>query len=401
MTAHHDDHSHDPSHNHEHGHDHGHGHGHDHGHDHGHGHGHDHHHDHEHSHSHDHHHHSGPAGDERWLLIDVGAGTQDLLIYEPGQPLESLCKLVLPSPSRIAGDKVRAATEAGRDIWLYGSLMGGGAITRAVSKHLKAGLKVFAQEQPALTLHDDLEQVKAMGVELSQAKPPETSPIACGDVDLKGMSHALDHFGVALPSRFAGAAQDHGFSPDGSNRITRFKVWQHFLESGGHLADLVLTEPDESLTRLLALKEALPGALIMDSASAALLGALEDEAVRSMVDRGLTVLNVGNGHTVAFLVQGGHVKGVYEHHTSMLNPELLADHLARFQAGTLSHEEVFDSDGHGCRITGTGEFTTTIITGPKRAMAKGLGRMAVVHGDMMLSGCYGLLKGAELVGALG
>ena len=33
----------------------------------------------------------------RILAIDVGAGTQDILIYEEGQPIENCVKLVLPS----------------------------------------------------------------------------------------------------------------------------------------------------------------------------------------------------------------------------------------------------------------------------------------------------------------
>ena len=34
---------------------------------------------------------------ERLIAIDVGAGTQDILIYESGKAYENLTKLVLPS----------------------------------------------------------------------------------------------------------------------------------------------------------------------------------------------------------------------------------------------------------------------------------------------------------------
>ncbi len=372
-------------------HDHVHNHGHEHSHDHGHG----HHHDHDHG-----HHHHSPEGDGRWMIVDIGAGTQDILIYEPGRPLEGMCKLVLPSPSRIAAAKIDKATETGRDVWLWGDLMGGGAITRAVKKHLRAGYNVFSQEQPALSLHDDLERVKEMGVRLSETKPEGSAHVRCGDVDLRGMAHALDHFGLSLPQKYAAAAQDHGFSATRSSRVMRFETWSGFLDRGGDPQDLFYPDPPEQLTRLRALAHSLPGAVIADSATAALMGALQDEFMGTIKDRGVTVLNVGNGHTVAFLYRAGRIRGVYEHHTGLLSPEMLADHLARFQQGTLTNEEVFESQGHGCRIVEKGDYSTTLITGPQRAKAKGLGRMSVVHGDMMLSGCFGLLEGARLIGAL-
>jgi uncharacterized protein (DUF1786 family) len=278
--------------------------------------------------------------------------------------------------------------------------MGGGALTEAVKEHLAQGLKVFSQEEPALSLFDDLERVKALGVEITQSKPPETSPIPCGDVDLKGLAHAFDHFGVDLPPRYAAAAQDHGFSAQRSSREMRFETWRDFLEKGGDPKNLFYDHPPAHLTRLAGLARSLPGALVADSASAALLGALLDEEAREAEERGLTVLNVGNGHTVAFLFRAGRVRGIYEHHTGLVSPELLADHLARFRAGELTDEEVRGTNGHGCQVLEPGGYETTIITGPRRELARGMGRMAVVHGDLMLSGCFGLVEGARLKGAL-
>ena len=415
----HDDHDHDhsPSHDHDHGHSHDHNHDHDHDHDHDHGHdhshahghshehshdnGHSHSHEHSHEHSHDHDHgHGADQGDGRWMMMDIGAGTQDILIFEPGRALEGMCKLVLPSPSRIAAAKIERATDMGRDVWLWGGLMGGGSLTQAAKKHIAAGYNVYSQEQPGLSMFDDLERVKSLGVRISETKPEGTVHVQCGDVDLRGMAHALDHFGLTLPKKFAAAAQDHGFSASRSSREMRFETWTAFLDRGGDPKDLFYQDPPAHLTRLAALKQSLGGALVADSASAALLGALQDEFMGAVGDKGVTVLNVGNGHTVAFLYRAGRVRGIYEHHTGLLNRETLADHLTRFQAGRLTNEEVVAAQGHGCRVVEPGDYATTLITGPRRALAKGLGRMAVVHGDMMLSGCFGLLEGARLIGAL-
>jgi uncharacterized protein (DUF1786 family) len=331
------------------------------------------------------------------MVIVVGTGTQYILIYEPDKPLSASYKLVLPSPTVIAAKKIKNATAMKRDIWLYGSIMGGGPVTDAVSNHLKAGLKVFAQEKAALSLHDNLEKIASWGVEFNESKPTDTTPILCGDVDVKGLAHAMDHFGLSLPDKFAVAVQDHGFNPEGSNRILRFKIWEDFISSGGNMADLAYKNPPEQMTRLKAITEALPNSITADTASAALLGVLEDSEAKKAAITGLTVLNVGNGHTVAFLVKDNRVTGVYEHHTSLLDTDKLKDQLTRFKEGRLECQEVMDDWGHGCRFTVEADYSPTVITGPRRNLAEGLGRNVVVHGDMMLSGCFGLVRLAEII----
>ena len=52
-----------------------------------------------------------PAG---VLAIDVGAGTSDILLTRPGQPLENAVKLVVPSATQVAGARIAAATPAAR-----------------------------------------------------------------------------------------------------------------------------------------------------------------------------------------------------------------------------------------------------------------------------------------------
>lgn len=62
------------------------------------------------------------------LAIDVGRGTQDILVYEPGRALENSIKLVLPSPTVVVAERIRQATRAGLPIFLDGFLMGAGRI---------------------------------------------------------------------------------------------------------------------------------------------------------------------------------------------------------------------------------------------------------------------------------
>ena len=145
-----------------------------------------------------------------------------------------------------------------------------------------------------------------------------------------------------------------------------------------------------------AVAEAIPGVLLMDTCTAGVRGALLDPEARKHLETGLTVVNLGNAHTFAALIQGDHIFGIYEHHTGLLNPDKLAHHLSRFQAGELKHAEIFDDNGHGCAIhpdyLRERPFTFTVITGPRRSLARGWpGVFATPLGDMMLTGCFGLV----------
>jgi len=340
------------------------------------------------------------------LTIDVGGGTQDILIYHPGTKMENQVKLVLPSPTQIVARKINKLTEQGKDIFLHGRLMGSGASSSAVKKHLREGQKVYATSQAALTLKDDLEEVTRWGVQVVTSPPENSSPVEFKDIDLPALRQALFPFEVQLPPVFAFAVQDHGFSPHESNRRFRFAHWQKFLSSGGNLADLIYDEttlPDY-FTRMEAVMESCRGAAekiyLMDTGAAAILGALEDPQVREATEtKGSMLVNVGNQHTIAFLVAGSRVYGVLEHHTGILSAQKLADYLNRFKNGNLSYQEVFDDHGHGCAVlpeAGNFSFDFVAVTGPQRSMASGAGYLAVPHGDMMISGAFGLAKGVLL-----
>jgi uncharacterized protein (DUF1786 family) len=330
------------------------------------------------------------------LAMDVGGGTQDIFIWEPGQTVENGVKLVLPAPTQVLARRLRRLTAQGRPIFLTGRVMGGGAVTQAVRRHLGQGLPVYATPQAAFTFSDRLEAVQGWGVILTESPPPEAVPVTLGDVAVEDLRQALAAFEVPFPSHFAVAVQDHGFHPQGSNRRFRFQGWENFLERGGKLADLASRRPPGHFTRMAAVAEVLPGAVLMDTCAAGVRGALLDPQARTHIDHGLTVVNVGNAHTFAALVRGDRLRGIYEHHTGLLNPEKLFDHLGRFQRGALANAEVFDDQGHGCAYApdfgAGGEFAFTVVTGPRRRLARGgPGVEAAPFGDMMLSGCFGLV----------
>ena len=95
------------------------------------------------------------------LAMDVGGGTQDIFIWEAGQTVENGVKLVLPAPTQVLARRLRRLTAQGQPIFLTGRVMGGGAVTQAVRRHLGQGLPVYATPQAAFTFSDRLEVVQA------------------------------------------------------------------------------------------------------------------------------------------------------------------------------------------------------------------------------------------------
>src|SRR5919109_5346592 len=109
--------------------------------------------------------------DERILAIDVGAGTMDVLLYDPTQPMENAVQLVLPSATAIIGRRIEKARRAGRAVFLHGNLMGGYHTTNAVWRHLEAGLAVSATERAARTVHDSIDLLQRKGVRITDDAP--------------------------------------------------------------------------------------------------------------------------------------------------------------------------------------------------------------------------------------
>ncbi len=336
--------------------------------------------------------------DGRILAIDIGAGTMDTLVYDPAQPMENAVQLVLPSATALAGRKIAAARDQHKAVYLHGNLMGGYHTTNAVWAHLQAGLAVYATETAARTVHDDLDLLRDRGIVITGEPPKDAVRVEFRDVDLPRLERTLAAYDVTLPATIAVAAQDHGFSPKASNRLFRFEHWRRFLVPGSTLPDHVWRTPPPYMTRLIAIQRDVPGAFVADTGPVAVLGALEDERVAAAAREGACIVNVGNQHVLALLVRGEELFGVMEHHTESVDLAKIDRLVARLVTGDITHDEVFDGDGHGAlvldRYRAAGPFSFTAITGPNRRLAKALGWYeAAPHGAMMLSGCFGLVRG--------
>jgi len=173
------------------------------------------------------------------------------------------------------------------------------------------------------------------------------------------------------------------------------------------LTALAYQQVPAHLTRMRAVQEALPGALLMDTGAAAVWGALCDEGAAALRPEGLVVVNVGNQHTLAVLAQRERVWGLFEHHTAILDTARLGKWVEELQAGTISGEAVYAENGHGACVGpgypgAGGPFQTVVVTGPRREMARPLGyHRAAPYGDMMLVGSFGLVSAARALAGLG
>ena len=138
--------------------------------------------------------------------------------------------------------------------------------------------------------------------------------------------------------------------------------------------------------------------IVMDTAPAAILGALQDPVVRAR-ERSM-IVNIGNFHTLAFRIGRSVIEGVFEHHTGELTRTHLERYLRAFASGSISDREVFEDNGHGAYLRTTSLFPfdredwNVAVTGPRQRLLSSspLGIYhAVPFGDMMMSGCIGLI----------
>lgn len=339
----------------------------------------------------------------RILAVDVGGGTQDILVYDSRRTIENCVKLVLPAQTQIVARRIARATAQRRPLHLSGWLMGGGASGNAVEVHLAEGLPVTATPEAARTLHNNLERVKSMGVQIVDQCPDDAVDVYFSDIDLDGIRQTLERFEVEMPDIYAIAVQDHGYVPGERGRAYRSKYLRGLIEHDGDALNMIFgpggRPPPEPMIRMQAVARQAPGAFIMDTGAAAVLGILGDPVVAEHAQGadGAVLINVGNLHTFAIAFRGSRVYGLFEHHTGGVTPEWLSRLVRQLQDGTLTHAAVKEQGGHGAAFSSdfphAGGFSFVAVTGPNRHIAAPLGYYeAVPYGDMMLSGPYGLVR---------
>lgn len=346
------------------------------------------------------------------LAVDVGTGTQDILLFDVRLNIENSFKLVVPSPTMIINRKIKTATKHGEAIVLTGVTMGGGPSHWAAMDHLKTGYKVYVTPLAAKSFNDDLDEIKEMGFQIVSEDeilklPSSVIRIELKDFDFTAIADALMKFEVSMNdlAAVAVAVFDHGNAPPKySDRQFRFDYLLERISEKDELSTFAFmaNEIPKSMTRMQSVVASAQDVdiplVIMDTAPAAILGASFDPKVREKEHT--VIANIGNFHTLAFRMRKHKIEAVFEHHTGLVDLDKADRLISSLADGTLKHEDVFMDHGHGAIIyqgdrvdLTTGPYGVA-ITGPRQSMmhaSKLRPYYAAPFGDMMLAGCFGLL----------
>jgi uncharacterized protein (DUF1786 family) len=363
----------------------------------------------------------------RLLAVDVGTGTQDILLFDSDLEVENCFKLVMPSPTMMVARAVKAATRQGTPVLLTGVTMGGGPSAWATRDHVRAGYNVYATPDAARSFNDDLDAVaNEMGIQivgedeaLALRRRDRLRHVRLKDFDYPVIAGAFESFGLDLAYQHkvdavTVAVFDHGNAPPGySDRQFRFDYLANRLESiqksdqpverAGWFSTFAFEAMHipSIMTRMQAVADAYAAdgvdkpLIVMDTAPAAVLGALTDPRVGQREQ--LIVANVGNFHTLAFRLGPERIEGIFEHHTGLIDRKRLDSLISALAEGTLTHEMVFGDHGHGALLYEQDPMPLDFlgITGPRRNLMRTSRHspyFAVPFGDMMITGCFGLVR---------
>ena len=366
------------------------------------------------------------------LTVDIGTGTQDIFLYDSGVDIENGFKLILPSPTMMVHRRVKQAIQTRTPILLAGHQMGGGPSAWAIEEAARAGIPVYMTQDAATTLNDELDKVEALGIKiisedeaeglkraLSNSEGSKVERLELKDFDFELISKTFMDYGISLNDleAIAVAVFDHGNAPAGvSDRQFRFDYLDERIRAMNSLSAFAYLSTDipKIMTRLQSVADStdkLPCPLVvMDTAPAAVLGADFDPNVAK--HRQKIICNIGNFHTLAFRLGKKGIEGVFEHHTGEIDLVKLESLLQALADSTLKHEDVFNDMGHGALMYSHDKFEfgkadfDVVVTGPRRSMFRTIderqmtmvdGQSSIVpyfatpFGDMMISGCFGLL----------
>ena len=349
----------------------------------------------------------------RILTVDIGTGTQDIFLFDTRLDVENGYKMVLPAPTMMVYHRIQQATREKRPVLLAGVTMGGGPSAWAAEAHVKAGLPVYATPSAAHTFNDDLATVQASGIMVvsedeAARLSSQVEKLELKDFDYPAIRRTFEAFGLSLDnlSAVAVAVFDHGAAPPGlSDRKFRFDYLDRRIRAENKLSAFAYQKGmiPGVMTRLQAVADSAGEVdaplIVMDTAPAAVLGATYDPQVSGLQRK--IIANIGNFHTLAFRLGPAGIEGVFEHHTGFLTASKLESLIQSMAGSTLKNEDVFGDQGHGALIysqdplplhPGDGNL---VITGPRRNMLSGSKMrpyFAVPFGDMMITGCFGLLS---------
>lgn len=350
------------------------------------------------------------------LAIDVGTGTEDILLYDTEKEIENSMKLVIPSPHLTIGQMI---SESESDLYFDGVIMGGGKIKDRCLEHMEKGYKIVFEELSGKTIRDNIEQVKSFGFEVvkegsfdkelnedSSLKYADYQKISLKDVDVDKLIDIFKSFDLDLEvDELIIAVQDHGYCEDMGDRDFRFEKIKEKLPEPlpPEVFAMEREEVPEYFTRMQSVIQSLEESnpefkpVLMDTKFASLAGVCYDKEVLKL--NSFIVMDIGNGHTTVASIEDGKIQGVFEHHTRDLTPERFEELVLALADGTIKHEDVHDEGGHGAfALNPISKIEKVVVAGPKRALVEKTNLdyyHAAPGGDVMMTGTVGLVKSME------
>ena len=342
----------------------------------------------------------------RYLLLDIGAGTLDMLCYDTDHDLHY--KAVVRSPVRVLADHIRRTSG---NLLVTGGEMGGGPVSQALIDRVKTA-DVRMSTPSAATIHHDMQRVAAHGIRVVDAVEAEGLKedsrfhhIRTGDLQPDRLKRLVQGFGVAFEfDAVAICAQDHGAAPPGVSHLDfRHRMFTAAL-AHHPVPETLLYRFDQvpaEMNRLSAIArdaKALPTdrVYVMDSGMAAILGASMD--VLAANKKRTLVLDIATSHTVGAALEAGKLCGFFEYHTSDITAARLDRLLTDLADGRLSHRRILDQGGHGAyhrKAFGFDSVELILATGPRRRLALESNlpvTFGAPWGDNMMTGTVGLME---------
>jgi uncharacterized protein (DUF1786 family) len=342
----------------------------------------------------------------KYLILDIGAGTIDILYYDTNSNIHY--KAVAKSPVLSLAEQ---ASRLSGDLLITGVEMGGGTLSGVLRERVQKS-KVTMSVSSAATIHHNMKKVRSWGIEVIEDEAAEDlrhdnryNALTLGDLELERLEHAIEGLGIPFTFDVVGiCAQDHGIPPDGISHLDyRHQIFKADLDDAPYPHTLLFSDNDvpETFNRLRSIAESaksLPAdeIYVMDSGMAAILGASMDPRARGK--KKLMVLDVATSHTVGAALEDGQIAGFFEYHTHDITLDRLEVLLIDLADGKLSHERILEEGGHGAYVRKAIRFEAAeiiVATGPKRrlvANSKLPIMLGAPLGDNMMTGTVGVLE---------
>ena len=342
----------------------------------------------------------------RFLIVDVGAGTVDLLCYDTDS--NQHVKAVANSPVKTLAEEAESVPG---NLLVTGTEMGGGALSSVLKSRAQGALVVMSAASAA-TIHHSVDKVRSWGIKVVDDKEAEDleksgdyHTLTTADLEVNRLEELVKALGVPFSFEVVGlCAQDHGRPPEGVSHLDyRHEIFKSCLDKAPFPHALLYEsgEVPATFSRLRSMAQSaklLPAdeIYLMDSGMAAIIGASMDPRAREK-ERVLT-LDVATSHTVGAALQGEELTGFFEYHTGDITLKRLEVLVRELAEGTLEHKQILEEGGHGAYIRKAFGFEAAdliIATGPKRQLVV-KSRLPIQFGsplgDNMMTGTVGVLE---------